>query len=168
MEINGVEGYEEELPEGEEFEAEAPQAAEDADPVPEAVPDDPVPAAPGTVLGAFSSVKTVSGAGFGEEKAGEKQTEEEQGGSPEASETGGTGAVPAEPEELVEDSQTGEAAGSVFPAEVWQEYLELREVQHMELVSYAESIRNISLCILVGVGVAVGCLLIRELSSYFK
>lgn len=157
------EGYEEELPEGKEFETEAPQVPEDADPVPEAAPDDPVPAAPGTVLGAFSSVKAVSGAESEEKKAGE-----EQGGGSEASETGETGVVPAEPEELVEDSQTGEDAGSVFSAEAWQEYLELREVQHMELVSYAESIRNISLCILVGVGVAVGCLLIRELSSYFK
>lgn len=157
------EGYEEELPEGKEFETEAPQVPEDADPVPEAAPEDPVPAVPGTVLGSFSSIEAVSGAESGEKKAGE-----EQGSGSEASETGETGAVPAEAEMQEEDTQTGEPAEGVFPAEAWQEYLELREAQHMELVSYAGSICNISLCILVGVGVAVGCLLIRQISCYFK
>lgn len=144
MEINGAEGYEEELPEGEDFASEDAEISEETEQEPGNVLDDAaLPDNPGAVLGGILSDKEVA--------LEPKQTE-------------------SGPEQSVEEEEELEPGSveDIVSADAWGEYLILREAQHMELVSYAESICNISLCILVGVGVAVGCLLIRQISCYFK
>ena len=144
MEINGAEGYEEELPEGEDFASEDAEISEETEQEPGNVLDDAaLPDNLGAVLGGILSDKEVAlelkQTEPGPEQSGEEKEELESGS--------------------VED---------IFSSDAWGEYLILREAQHMELVSYAESIRNINLCILVGLGVAVGCLLMRQFSYYFK
>lgn len=75
--------------------------------------------------------------------------------APETLEGGEAAEGPAEPEAALSE-------------DAWQSYLLLQERQHLELMAHLETLRNLNLCILVALGVVAGCLLMRQLSSFFK
>lgn len=81
-------------------------------------------------------------------------------------------------EDVLEALEGGEAAEepaaepmepeAVLSEDAWQSYLLLQDQQHLELMAHLETIQNLDLCVLVALGVVAGCLLMRQLSSFFR
>lgn len=149
MKFDGVEGYDEELPS--EVKLDGSETAPESD---KADAGSPVPE-DGALKDLFSGVV-------------EDMLHDQELGA------GDDGALAPEALEAVKGENGGESVEgpsepeAALSEDAWQSYLLLQEQQHLEHMAHLETLRNLDLCVLVALGVVAGCLLMRQLSSFFR